>query len=96
MRAGGVASEARILAACAGTYQVVVNTLFPFSDGQASCDFINFQLTGPGVSYSTQLGQGDADQEVTTQNFAASSSYTASDNTVAPGTSLRSARPQRR
>ena len=71
-----------------GTYQVVVNTPFPFSDGQASCDFINFQLTGPGVSYSTQLGQGDADQEVSTQNFAAGSSYTASDSTVAPGTSL--------
>jgi len=71
-----------------GTYQVVVNTPFPFSDGQASCDFVNFQLTGPGVNYSTQLGQGDADQEVTTQNFVASSSYTASDSTVAPGTSL--------
>ena len=71
-----------------GTYQVVVNTPFPFSNGQGSCDFVNFQLTGPGVSYTTQLGQGDADQELTSQTFQASGSYTASDSTVAPGTTL--------
>jgi hypothetical protein len=71
-----------------GTYQLVVTTPIPFSDGLGGCDFINFSMTGPGVSYTTQLGQGDGTQEVTTQNFGASSSYTAIDNTVAPGTTI--------
>jgi hypothetical protein len=71
-----------------GTYQLVVSTPIPFSDGLGGCDFINFSMTGPGVNYSTQLGQGDGTQEVTTQTFAAGSSYTATDNTVAPGTTI--------
>jgi hypothetical protein len=71
-----------------GTYQLVVSTPIPFSNGLGGCEYINFSMTGPGVSYSTQLGQGDGTQEVTTQNFASGANYTASDSTVAPGTTI--------
>jgi hypothetical protein len=71
-----------------GTYQLVVTTPIAFSNGQGGCDFINFSLTGPGVNYQTQLGQGDSTQEVTNQTFASGASYTASDNTVPPGSTI--------
>ena len=71
-----------------GAYQLVVTAPIPFSNGLGGCDFINFSLTGPGVNYTTQLQQGDGTQEVTTQNFASGGSYTATDNTVAPGTTI--------
>jgi len=71
-----------------GQYQVVVSTPIAFSNGQGSCDFINFQLSGPGVSYTTQLAQGDATQDIQTETFQAGGSYTASDSTVPPGTSI--------
>ncbi len=71
-----------------GTYQVVVNTPFSFSNGQASCSAVNFALSGPGVSYTTTLGDGDGSQAVASAAFAANSSYTASDSAVTPGTSI--------
>jgi hypothetical protein len=71
-----------------GTYQLVVTTPIAFSNGQGGCEFINFSMTGPGVNYQTQLGQGDSTQEITSQNFASGASYTATDNTVPPGTTI--------
>jgi hypothetical protein len=71
-----------------GTYQLVVTTPIAFSDGQGGCDFINFSLTGPGVNYQTQLAQGDSTQEITNQTIASGGSYTASDNTVPPGSTI--------
>ncbi len=71
-----------------GEYQLIISTPVPFAGGLGGCDFINFSLTGPGVSYSTQLGEGDETEDFTTQNFAASSSYVATDSTVAPTTTV--------
>ena len=71
-----------------GEYQLVISTPVPFATGLGGCDFISFSLTGPGVNYSTQLGEGDETEDFSTQNFAVGSSYTATDNTVAPGTTI--------
>jgi hypothetical protein len=71
-----------------GTYQLVVTTPIAFSNGQGGCEFINFSLTGPGVNYQTQLGQGDSTQEITLQTIASGGSYTASDSTVPPGSTI--------
>ncbi|HEY4349442.1 MAG TPA: hypothetical protein VGM80_17835 [Gaiellaceae bacterium] len=71
-----------------GSYQVIVNTPFPFSNGQASCEFVEFKLTGPGVNYTTELGQGDGSQEVQAEVFQAGGAYTAVDTAVSPGTSI--------
>ncbi len=71
-----------------GEYQLIVSTPVPFAGGLGGCNYINFSLTGPGVNYSTQLGEGDETEDLATQNFAAGSSYTATDNTVAPGTTI--------
>ena len=42
-----------------GTYQVVVDTPFAFSNGLAQCEYVQFRLTGPGVNFDTDLGGGD-------------------------------------
>ena len=71
-----------------GEYQLIITTPVPFAGGLGGCDFINFSLTGPGVSYSTELGEGDETEDLSTQHFAVGASYTATDNTVAPGTTI--------
>jgi hypothetical protein len=71
-----------------GDYQLVISTPVPFAGGLGGCDFINFNLTGPGVNYSTQLGEGDETADISNHTFVAGSSYTATDNTVAPGTAI--------
>lgn len=71
-----------------GEYQLIISTPVPFAGGLGGCDFVNFSLTGPGVSYSTELGEGDETEDFTTQNFAAGSSYVATDSTVPPGTTI--------
>ncbi len=64
-----------------GTYQVYVNTVFPFAaGGQASCVNVEFQLTGPGVSISTDLTLGDASSEYETATFQPNATYHAVDN----------------
>jgi hypothetical protein len=63
-----------------GTYQVEITTPFSFAAGGASCDFAQFQLTGPGVSLSTNMTEGDAAQEYWTETFLAGSIYRAIDN----------------
>ena len=64
-----------------GTYQVFVNTVFPFAaGGQASCGNVEFQLTGPGVSISTDLTLGDASSEYETATFQPNATYRAVDN----------------
>jgi hypothetical protein len=71
-----------------GEYQLIISTPVPFATGLGGCNYINFVLTGPGVNYSTQLGEGDETEDFSTQSFTAGSSYTASDSTVAPGTTI--------
>ena len=63
-----------------GSYQVFVNTVFPFAaGGQASCENVEFQLTGPGVAISTDLTEGDASSEYEAATFQANSTYRAVD-----------------
>jgi hypothetical protein len=72
-----------------GTYQVQVSTPQVFADvdlaggdpNMLACDsFVQFQLTGPGVSISTTLQQGDEDFGTFSATFAPSSTYLAQDN----------------
>jgi antitoxin (DNA-binding transcriptional repressor) of toxin-antitoxin stability system len=71
-----------------GKYQLVITTPVAFASGAGGCDFINFGLTGPGINYTTQLGEGDETEDLSTQTFTVGSSYTAADRTVAPGTTI--------
>jgi len=71
-----------------GKYQLVISTPVAFAGGAGGCDFINFGLTGPGINYATQLGEGDETEDLSTQTFTVGSSYTAADRTVAPGTTI--------
>jgi hypothetical protein len=71
-----------------GEYQLIISTPVPFAGGLGGCDFVTFNFTGPGISYTTTLGQGDETEDISTQNLAVGASYTASDSTVAPGTTI--------
>jgi hypothetical protein len=70
-----------------GTYQVLVTTPMVFADVDLSgifdmtaCkSFVQFQLTGPGVSLSTTLQDGDEDKEMLRATFQPSATYTAQD-----------------
>jgi hypothetical protein len=70
-----------------GTYQVLVTTPMVFADVDLSgifdmtaCkSFVQFQLTGPGVSLSTTLQDGDEDKEMLKATFQPSATYTAQD-----------------
>src|SRR5438034_2911281 len=77
-----------------GTYQVLVTTPMVFADVDLSgifdmtaCkSFVQFQLTGPGVSLSTTLQDGDEDKELLRATFQPSATYTALDNNQASAT----------
>lgn len=69
-----------------GAYQVEVTTPIPFAaedpqpnDFTACKGFVQFQLTGPGVSISTTLDDGDGGFDKFTATFKAASTYTAQD-----------------
>jgi hypothetical protein len=70
-----------------GTYQVLVTTPMVFadvdlsgiSDMTACKSFVQFQLTGPGVTLSTTLQDGDEDKEMLRATFQPSATYTAQD-----------------
>ena len=63
-----------------GTYQIVVATPFAFSNGLASCEFVEFDLTGPGVHLTTDLGSGDAEVEQHTVTLQPGGTYTVQDD----------------
>jgi len=63
-----------------GTYQLVVATPFAFSNGLASCETIEFHLTGPGVNLATDLGSGDAEVEQHTVTLQPGATYTVQDD----------------
>jgi hypothetical protein len=69
-----------------GTYQIAVVTPFAFSAGGAACDFVQFDMTGPGVSLQTTLGDGDAEYELHTVSLQAGSTYTVQDDARAAQT----------
>jgi hypothetical protein len=70
-----------------GTYQVLVQTPVVFADVDLSgvfdmtaCkSFVQFQLSGPGVSLSTTLQDGDEDKEMLRATFQPGATYTAQD-----------------
>jgi hypothetical protein len=64
-----------------GTYQIVVATPFAFSNGFAACDQIAFDLTGPGVDLTTDLGSGDAEYEQHTVTLQPGATYAVQDDT---------------
>jgi hypothetical protein len=71
-----------------GTYQIVVATPFAFSNGSASCDQIAFDLTGPGVNLTTDLGSGDAEYEQHTVTLQPGGTYIVQDD-ARPGQTRR-------
>ncbi len=71
-----------------GTYQAVLSTPFALSTGQGACESVAFQLTGPGVNYSSSLTQGESSSEIAPVLLQANATYTASDTSVSPGTSV--------
>lgn len=73
-----------------GTYQIEVTTPNSYSGDPTTCNnqsisHVNFQLTGPGVSQTTTVGDGDG-QSVTLTSVAlpANSNFTATDTTFSP------------
>jgi hypothetical protein len=67
-----------------GTYQLVVQTPFPFAEGDSApmlpaCDYVQFAITGPNVDFYTDLTVGDAAIEQDTITFQQNATYTAFD-----------------
>ena len=58
-----------------GSYQVVIDTPFSFATSPASCPFVKFDLTGPGVSVQTTLGDGGSEIEQYPVTLKPSSTY---------------------
>jgi hypothetical protein len=63
-----------------GTYQVVIDTPYPYSTTPAACRFVQFDLTGPGVSVQTTLGDGGSEIEQYPVVLKPSSTYVAQDD----------------
>ena len=63
-----------------GSYQIVVDTPFAFGNGNASCEFVQFHLTGPGVDFATDLGGGDVEYEQHTVTLQPGGTYTVQDD----------------
>jgi hypothetical protein len=81
-------SGARISTIPPGTYQVQIQTPVAFGsvdltgvhDMTACQSFVQFQLTGPGVSLSSTLGDGDSAFWLYTETLQPGGTYTAVDN----------------
>ena len=71
-----------------GSYQAVVSTPFSFASGQAGCESVNLALTGPGVNYTTTLNSGEASQDISPVILQANATYTVTDSTVPPTTTI--------
>jgi hypothetical protein len=75
----------RVTSIAPGTYQILVRTVVVFAlvdlsgidDFTACKSFVQFQLTGPGVSILTTLQEGDEDKEMFKETFQPNSTYTA-------------------
>ena len=71
-----------------GTYQVSITTPDPFGlfgnsgagDLQACKGYVQFRLTGPGVSLFTTLDYGDSASELYSETFKAGGTYTLQDD----------------
>jgi hypothetical protein len=73
-------SGAAVSSLAPGAYQLVVSTPFSFGNGLASCEFVQFHLTGPGVDFDTDLGGGDLEVEQHTVSLQPGATYTVQDD----------------
>jgi hypothetical protein len=75
-----------------GTYQIVITTSDPYgvfgqTEGLRACrGFVQFRLTGPGVSVYTTLDYGDGASEVYSATFQPGATYTLQDDGNIAGT----------
>jgi hypothetical protein len=75
-----------------GTYQIVITTSDPYgvfgqTDGLRACKgFVQFRLSGPGVSVYTTLDYGDAASEMYSATFQPGATYTLQDDNNIAGT----------
>ena len=75
-----------------GTYQIVIATSDPYgvfgqTDGLRACKgFVQFRLSGPGVSVYTTLDYGDAASETYSATFQPGATYTLQDDNNIAGT----------
>jgi hypothetical protein len=75
-----------------GTYQIVITTSDPYgvygqTEGLHACKgFVQFRLTGPGVSLYTTLDYGDGASEIYSATFQPGASYTLQDDGNIAGT----------
>jgi hypothetical protein len=79
-------NNAAITSLAPGAYDVVITTPFAFGNGLASCLYVQFHLTGPGVDLDTDLGQGDAEIEQYTVTLQPNATYTVQDDGRPPQT----------
>lgn len=63
-----------------GTYQVVVSTHDPYGLTGSCKGFVQFRLTGPGVSLFTTLDYGDGSSEIDSESFQAGATYAMQDD----------------
>jgi hypothetical protein len=78
----------RVSSIAPGTYQIYVETPIVFADidltgifDMTACkSFVQFKLTGPGVSLNTTLQDGDEDKELLNATFQPNATYTAVDS----------------
>jgi hypothetical protein len=75
-----------------GTYQIVIATSDPYgvfgeTDGLRACKgFVQFRLSGPGVSVYTTLDYGDGTSEIYPATFQPGATYTLQDDNNIAGT----------
>ena len=83
---------ANVTTVAPGTYQIVITTSDPFgvfgqTEGLRACKgFVQFRLTGPGVSVYTTLDYGDAASEMYPATFQPGATYTLQDDNNIAGT----------
>src|SRR5439155_7649903 len=77
---------ANVTTVAPGTYQIVITTSDPFgvfgqTEGLRACrGFVQFRLTGPGVSVYTTLDYGDGASEIYPATFQPGATYTLQDD----------------
>jgi hypothetical protein len=85
-------SGANVTTIAPGTYQIVVATSDPYgvfgeTEGLRACKgFVQFRLTGPGVSVYTTLDYGDGTSEIYAATFQPGATYTLQDDNNIAGT----------
>jgi hypothetical protein len=83
---------ANVTSVAPGTYQIVITTSDPYgvfgqTEGLRACKgFVQFRLSGPGVSVYTTLDYGDGASEIYSATFQPGATYTLQDDGNIAGT----------